>query len=485
MTAALLAVCLLVPSACACTQSEPTVSPAPVSATSPSGTASSPEESPEEYLHPFDFDLAEYVQRPDLSSMTVDKEKLEEKTQKNYDSFLSAVTVKEDKGDGDTVEEGDETEIYYKGTLIVYDGPFSFTVGASGIAGFDEALTSAKIADGAATVTLTLPEDFALPKIMERGDDLLNKELAGKEVTLILSEFGAKLPASGGAVEGHLTFLYVFPGGTFDESSGATGYPLTIGSGKFIPGFESGMIGMSAAAGSKRTVRVTFPDPYNNNPALAGEPVDFEVTVLAVKTAKKFDLSKSEDFDLFKSEYEKKNGAGSLKFKNKDEIYENCREQARTTLIVDLIDAAAVMIKPHAEQEEKYKAIITEQFVMQYNSYYASMLGRMLTVDEIVQYFFSNDRQKFDDQIVTIAHKLLLRHMTVFLLAKEEGLDAVTDEEVTARLDELVEMYKSEKSDLTAKEVLDTLYSGSKAEIVKEIVTDRTLEMLAGKIKTE
>lgn len=66
-----------------------------------------------------------------------------------------------------------------------------------------------------------------------------------------------------------------FEGGT------AEGANLVLGSGNFIDGFEDGLVG--AKKGDKKSLNLTFPDPYSNNPDLAGKAVVFEVTVNAVK----------------------------------------------------------------------------------------------------------------------------------------------------------------------------------------------------------
>ena len=68
-----------------------------------------------------------------------------------------------------------------------------------------------------------------------------------------------------------------FAGGT------DTGYDLTLGSGRFIEGFEDGLIG--AKKGDKKELNLTFPETYSEE-TLAGKPVVFEVTVNAVKEKK-------------------------------------------------------------------------------------------------------------------------------------------------------------------------------------------------------
>lgn len=67
-----------------------------------------------------------------------------------------------------------------------------------------------------------------------------------------------------------------FSGGT------ASDQVLEIGSGSFIDGFEEGLIG--ANVGDKLALNLTFPDPYKNNPDLAGKEVVFNVTVNSIVT---------------------------------------------------------------------------------------------------------------------------------------------------------------------------------------------------------
>ncbi len=65
------------------------------------------------------------------------------------------------------------------------------------------------------------------------------------------------------------------------EGGSDTGFDLELGSGRFIDGFEDGLVG--AKAGESRSLDLTFPEEYSANPDLEGQPVVFEVTVHAVK----------------------------------------------------------------------------------------------------------------------------------------------------------------------------------------------------------
>ena len=65
-----------------------------------------------------------------------------------------------------------------------------------------------------------------------------------------------------------------FEGGT------AENYPLTLGSGQFVPGFEDQLVG--AKVGEQRDVNIKFPDNYV--PELAGHEVVFKVTVKEIQS---------------------------------------------------------------------------------------------------------------------------------------------------------------------------------------------------------
>ncbi len=73
-----------------------------------------------------------------------------------------------------------------------------------------------------------------------------------------------------------------FMGDVQFEGGTATGFPLKLGSGQFVPGFEEQLIG--AEVGDKVDVNITFPENYY--PELAGKDVVFKVTVNEIIPAK-------------------------------------------------------------------------------------------------------------------------------------------------------------------------------------------------------
>jgi len=71
-------------------------------------------------------------------------------------------------------------------------------------------------------------------------------------------------------------FLFGLP---FEGGKGEN-YPLELGSGSFIPGFEDQLIGVRS--GEEREINVTFPEEYQEQ-SLAGQPVLFNVKVHEIK----------------------------------------------------------------------------------------------------------------------------------------------------------------------------------------------------------
>lgn len=64
------------------------------------------------------------------------------------------------------------------------------------------------------------------------------------------------------------------------ENGAGTDFPLELGSDRFIPGFEDGIVGMTP--GQTKTIELKFPETYHV-PEIAGQPVFFETTLKSLK----------------------------------------------------------------------------------------------------------------------------------------------------------------------------------------------------------
>lgn len=76
----------------------------------------------------------------------------------------------------------------------------------------------------------------------------------------------------------NIDFAGTRDGEAFEGGSGE-GTDLELGSGRMIPGFEDGIVGMSA--GDEKTLALTFPEDYHSE-ELKGAEVEFKVTVNSV-----------------------------------------------------------------------------------------------------------------------------------------------------------------------------------------------------------
>lgn len=135
------------------------------------------------------------------------------------------------------------------------------------------------------------------------GDEELNEAL-----DKLAEQSPAFEPKTGPAETGDqvtFDFLGKVDGEPF-EGGAAEDYPLVLGSGQFIPGFEAQLEG--AKAGDEKEVEVTFPEAYGVE-ALAGKPAVFSCKVKDVaapkpaaiddELAKKFGL---DDLDALKAQ---------------------------------------------------------------------------------------------------------------------------------------------------------------------------------------
>ncbi|MDX2464970.1 MAG: trigger factor [Porticoccus sp.] len=81
--------------------------------------------------------------------------------------------------------------------------------------------------------------------------------------------------------EANIDYTGVKDGEEF-EGGKAEGYPLELGAGKAVPGFEEGVVGMSK--GEEKVIPVTFPESYHAE-ELRGAAVEFTIKLNEVKEA--------------------------------------------------------------------------------------------------------------------------------------------------------------------------------------------------------
>ena len=161
-----------------------------------------------------------------------------------------------------------------------------------------------------------------------------------------------------------------FVDGEAFEGGKGTDYPLTIGSGSFIPGFEEQLVG--ANIGEEKEVNVTFPEEYHSKD-LAGKAAMFKCTIKSIKRkelpeindelAKK--VSKFDTLDELKADI-RKNLEENAERKAENDQKSAAIEQATNNIKVDI---PAVMIDNRVTAMIQEMAMRLEQQGMKLEQY--------------------------------------------------------------------------------------------------------------------
>ena len=204
-----------------------------------------------------------------------------------------------------------------------------------------------------------------------------------------------------------------------NDNACSTGYDLTIGSGSFIPGFEDGLIGHKA--GEKVTLNIAFPDPYKNNPDLAGQPVRFEVTINSVTRTTYEEITARLVNELTDGEYTTVDSyKGYIKASLQDSRRQAADNAAREELWQEVMDGAELHKYPQ-EMYDYFVAILDEQ----YASYYAQY--GVENLEGFMEYNKLNLKDHIENQIKY--------EYAIYIIADQQDIE-ITDEDVQTLLDQ-------------------------------------------------
>jgi trigger factor len=142
--------------------------------------------------------------------------------------------------------------------------------------------------------------------------------------------------------------------GTPFKGGNSADYPLEIGSGTFIPGFEEQLIGM--AVNETRDIKVTFPSEYANE-ELAGKETVFTVTVKGLKRKELVPLD--DEFAKDVSEFDTvEELRDAVRNKLKQAADKMAHYQVVQELIKKVIDASEVEIPPLMVENQLNEAVL-------------------------------------------------------------------------------------------------------------------------------
>jgi trigger factor len=255
-----------------------------------------------------------------------------------------------------------------------------------------------------------------------------------------------------GTIEG-----VAFEGGT-DRN-----YLLTLGSNTFIPGFEDGLVGVSA--GEERSLNLTFPENYNKA-ELAGREVVFAVKVNGIKERVVPALDDEFAKDLG-AEFET---LDQLMAHERTVLMRDMERQARDFDRRHLIDALIAANEVEAPDSMVKKQIASMKEQLRHNLAYSGIPREQV----------DNYLRDADDNIRPDAEREVKGALLLDAIATKENV-AVSDEDMENHFVQLAETYRQTPAEIAAYYHKNDQIEGLRYRLVE----DKTIEMLLAKAEVE
>ena len=218
-----------------------------------------------------------------------------------------------------------------------------------------------------------------------------------------------------------------FCDGVAFEGGKGTDYPLTIGSGSFIPGFEEQLVG--ANIGEEMEVNVTFPENYQSDD-LAGKDAMFKCTVKKIteKILPELDDEFADEVSEFSTLAEYKEDVRKNILERKQRSAQTVKEnQAVEKVIADAhVEIPAAMLRT---QQEK----MTSEFEQQ-------VMSQGMNFDDYLKYA-QTTREQMVENMKDEAERRIKYRLVMEQVAKEENIVA-TEEDFEAELQKMADAYR-------------------------------------------
>ena len=234
-----------------------------------------------------------------------------------------------------------------------------------------------------------------------------------------------------------------FVDGEAFEGGKGTDYPLTLGSGSFIPGFEDQLIG--AKAEDHVEVKVTFPEEYQAK-ELAGKEAVFQCDVKKVEAKELPELD--DDFAQDASEFDT---LAEYKEDIKKNLTEKKEKEARAAKENAAVDKAI-----ENAQMEIPDAMLDTQVRQMLDDFSRRMQSQGLTMEQYFQ-FTGMTVEKMQEEMKPQALKRIQTRLVLEKIAEVENIQP-SEEEVEEEFKKMADAYKME------------------VDKIKELLGDRELE---------
>lgn len=240
-------------------------------------------------------------------------------------------------------------------------------------------------------------------------------------------------------------------------------YPLTIGSGSFIPGFEDQLIG--AKIGEEVTVKVKFPEDYHADD-LKGKDAEFKCTVKEVKEKELPELD--DEFAAEVSEYDTFDEYKAATIKSlQDKKVEEAKNKKEDEAIEAVIKASEIEI-PAAMLDTKKRQMVQD--------FAQNMRQQGLTLEQYFQ-FTGLTAEKMLEQVEPQAKKSIESRLVLENIVKAEKIEA-SEEDFENELKRIADAYKMEIDKV--KEMID---DNAKKQILEDLAVQKAVEFVVSNAK--
>lgn len=245
----------------------------------------------------------------------------------------------------------------------------------------------------------------------------------------------------------------------FDGGKGSD-YPLKLGSGNFIPGYEEQVAGHTL--NETFDVNVSFPADYHVK-ELAGKPAVFKTTIHKIQhielPALDDDFAKDfTEFDTF-DEY-KKDVKAKIAKRHEDEA-----DSAFESAVLD-----ALIEKVDAEIPEAMYVAETENFVRDYDNRL-----RMQGLDLKTYFQYTGlDLDKLRAQLRPQAEKQVKLRLALEKIAELEKLEA-TEEDINGEIKRIADAYQMKEEDVRKAVPLDSVAEDMKVKKAMDLVKEKAV----------
>lgn len=220
-----------------------------------------------------------------------------------------------------------------------------------------------------------------------------------------------------------------FVDGVAFEGGKGENYPLTIGSGSFIPGFEEQLIG--AEAEKEVEVNVTFPEEYHSED-LAGKAAVFKCTVHEIKAKELPELD--DEFAAEVSEFDTLDAyKADIKAKIKEQKIADGNRKKEDQAVEKAVANATMEIP---------EAMIDIQVNQMAQDFAQRIQQQGLSMEQYFQ-FTGMTAESMMEELRPQAVKRIETRLVLEAIAKAENIE-ITDERIDEELAKMAEAYKME-----------------------------------------